>query len=138
MDKCTFCQDRVSNGEQPACAAACPTGAIRFGKRAELVKEGNERVGTLGEAGAKAIFYGEKELGGLHVMYVIDDTPEAYGLPVDPEIPAPVLVRDVLKLFGVGTVVVTVAGLGLNYIIARKKIMTSEPSSTEDTKEERR
>ena len=137
MDKCTFCQDRVSNGEQPACAAACPTGAIKFGKRAELIKEGNERVATLRKDGTKAVFYGEKELGGLHVMYVLDDTPEAYGLPVDPEVPPPVLVHDALKLFGIGTTVAVVAGLGLNYIIARKK-MTNELPSGKDKKEKRR
>jgi len=138
MNKCTFCQDRVSNGEQPACAAACPTGAIKFGKRAELVKEGKERIATLSESGTEAQFYGEKELGGLHVMYVLDDTPQAYGLPVNPEVPPPVLVRDVIKLFGVGTMIVVAAGLGLNYIIARKEQMTRELPGGKNTKKEKR
>ena len=126
MDKCTFCHDRVTNGEQPACAEACPTGAIKFGKRAELVEEGRERIATLGKANVNGVFYGDKELGGLHVMYVLDDAPEVYGLPANPEVPAPAMVRDVLKWVGVGAAVAAVAGFGLNYIIAREVKMTSE------------
>jgi formate dehydrogenase iron-sulfur subunit len=126
MDKCTFCMDRVTNGEQPACAEACPTGAIKFGNRSELVKEGNERVAALRRTNAKAVFYGDKELGGLHVMYVLDDVPEVYGLPSEPEVPAPAIVRDVLRWVGVGAAIAVVAGFGLNYIIAREAKMTSE------------
>jgi len=125
MDKCTFCKDRVTNGEQPACAAACPTGAIKFGKRTELVEEGKERTATLHKANANAVFYGDKELGGLHVMYVLDDTPEVYGLPTDPEVPPAALVRDVLKWVGVGAAVAIIAGFGFNYIVAREARMTS-------------
>ena len=126
MNKCTFCKDRVDNGEQPACAAACPTGAIKFGKRDELVQEGRERVAVLRQTNASAVFYGDKELGGLHVMYVLDDTPEVYGLPADPEVPAAALVRDVLKWVGVGAAIAAVAGFGLNYIIAREAILTNQ------------
>jgi len=145
MDKCTFCQDRVANGEQPACAAACPTGAIKFGKRTELVQEGRERVDALRPSGrervdalrpsnASAMLYGDKELGGLHVMYVLDDSPEVYGLPADPEVPAAVMVRDVLKWVGVGAAIAVVAGFGLNYIVAREARMTSELPGEEQMK----
>ena len=126
MDKCTFSKDRVANGEQPACAEACPTGAIKFGKRNELVKEGRERVATLDKANTNAVFYGDQELGGLHVMYVLDDLPEVYGLPADPEVPTAAIVRDVLKWVGVGATVAIVAGFGLNYIVYREAKMTSE------------
>ena len=126
MNKCDFCKDLVTNGEQPACAAACTTGAIKFGKRDELVQEGKERVAALRQANPDAVLYGDKELGGLHVMYVLDDTPEIYGLPVDPKVPAPVMVRDVLKWVGVGAAIAVVAGFGLNYIVAREAKMTSE------------
>jgi Fe-S-cluster-containing dehydrogenase component len=30
MEKCTFCLDRQRRGEAPACASACPTGALGF------------------------------------------------------------------------------------------------------------
>ncbi len=126
MDKCTFCKDRVTNGELPACAAACPTGAIKFGERAELVQEGRERVATLRQANAGAVLYGDKELGGLHVMYVLDDLPEVYGLPTAPEVPAATTVREVFQWVGVGAAAAVVIGFGLNYIIAREAILTSQ------------
>ncbi len=126
MNKCTFCKDRVTNGEQTACAAACPTGAIKFGKRDELVEEGRERVASLSKTNSKALLYGDKELGGLHVMYVLDDSPEVYGLPDDPEVPASSVVRKVISWFGVGLTAAAVAGFGLNYLVARARIAKGE------------
>jgi len=126
MDKCTFCKDRITNGEQPACAEACPMGAIKFGKRDELVKEGRERVAMLDKANTNALLYGDKELGGLHVMYVLDDVPEVYGLPTNPEVPPASMVRDVLKWVGVGAAAAIIVGFGLNYIVAREAMLTSQ------------
>lgn len=34
MTKCTFCSPRLAEGGQPACTAACPTGALSLGERA--------------------------------------------------------------------------------------------------------
>jgi Fe-S-cluster-containing dehydrogenase component/DMSO reductase anchor subunit len=34
MTKCTFCSSRLAAGGQPACTAACPTGALALGERA--------------------------------------------------------------------------------------------------------
>ena len=126
MDKCTFCTDRVTNGEQPACAAACTTGAIKYGKRDELIQEGRERVTALRQSNPNAVLYGDKELGGLHVMYVLDDSPEVYGLPVNPEVPAAVTVRDIFQWTGIGAAAIAVAGFGLNYLVARTRMPKGE------------
>ncbi|MDE5418355.1 4Fe-4S binding protein [Labilibaculum sp. DW002] len=32
VEKCNFCVDRISDGKQPACAQACPVGALDFGQ----------------------------------------------------------------------------------------------------------
>lgn len=88
VSKCTFCQDRVTQENAPACAKACPTGAIQFGDREELLAKGKARAAELQAQGfSGANLYGEKELGGLGVMYVLPDPPSTYtrALPADPE-----------------------------------------------------
>ena len=38
--KCTLCSDRVAVGQEPACAKACPTGAIVFGTKSDMTDMG--------------------------------------------------------------------------------------------------
>ncbi len=44
MEKCTMCADRIDQNLQPACAAICPTGALQWGKWADLKSKGADRV----------------------------------------------------------------------------------------------
>jgi anaerobic dimethyl sulfoxide reductase subunit B (iron-sulfur subunit) len=39
MSKCDFCRDLLESGGQPACVAACPTRALRFGELDKLQTE---------------------------------------------------------------------------------------------------
>jgi formate dehydrogenase iron-sulfur subunit len=88
--KCTLCSDRVTVGLEPACVKTCPTGAIVFGKKEDMVAYGNKRAGELKERGfQQAGLYNPAGVGGTHVMYVLKhaDTPEKYsGLPSNPTI----------------------------------------------------
>jgi len=112
---------------EPACVKTCPPGALQYGDRTALVAAGKERVSSLKQMGwSAANLYGESELSGLHVMYVLDDSPGIYGLPADPEVPAPVMVRDVLKWVGVGAAIAMVVGFVLNFVVAREVKMTVE------------
>jgi formate dehydrogenase iron-sulfur subunit len=36
--KCDMCNDRVENGLEPACVKVCPTGAMNFGDREDILK----------------------------------------------------------------------------------------------------
>src|SRR5690606_9177238 len=87
--KCTLCSDRVAVGLEPACVKTCPTGAIGFGTKEEMVSYGEKRVGELKERGFQdAGLYNPSGVGGTHVMYVLKhaDQPELEGLPKDPTI----------------------------------------------------
>ncbi|HSJ54123.1 MAG TPA: hypothetical protein VLC52_10310, partial [Anaerolineae bacterium] len=85
--KCRFCYGTKADDEPTACASACPFGALTFGEREVLVQTGLGRVEQLRRKGkANAYLYGEKELGGLNVLYVLADRPAAYGLPENPRV----------------------------------------------------
>jgi formate dehydrogenase iron-sulfur subunit len=88
--KCTLCSDRVAVGLEPACIKACPTGALRFGSKEDMLEFASERVVDLKERGyEKAGVYDPPGVGGTHVMYVLQhaDQPNLYhGLPTDPKI----------------------------------------------------
>jgi formate dehydrogenase iron-sulfur subunit len=87
--KCTLCSDRVSVGLEPACIKTCPTGALVFGSKEDMIDHAEERIADLKERGyQKAGLYDPPGVGGTHVMYVLQhaDRPELYGLPKDPKI----------------------------------------------------
>jgi formate dehydrogenase iron-sulfur subunit len=88
--KCTLCSDRVSGGLEPACVKACPTGAIHFGTKEDMLEYGAERITDLKERGYQsAAIYDPQGVGGTHVMYVLQhgDKPGLYAdLPADPKI----------------------------------------------------
>jgi formate dehydrogenase iron-sulfur subunit len=88
--KCTLCSDRVAVGQEPACAKACPTGAIMFGTKSDMKEWASERIEDLKSRGFEnAGLYDPSGVGGTHVMYVLHhaDKPSIYaGLPDNPHI----------------------------------------------------
>lgn len=88
--KCTLCSDRVAVGLEPACIKACPTQALVFGSKIDMIEHANARIDDLKERGfANAGLYDPPGVGGTHVMYVLHhaDQPQIYNeLPKDPRI----------------------------------------------------
>lgn len=87
VKKCRMCVDRLADGLQPACATACPTGAISFGDREGMVRLGMARFSVLRQQNPDARFYGATELGGLGVMYLLPESASVFGLPENPALP---------------------------------------------------
>ena len=86
-----LCEDRLAAGLIPACAKACPSGAITFGDRHEMISLAERRIQELRRAGnSKAEIYGLEELDGLGMMYILKDGREdamaKYGLPENPRV----------------------------------------------------
>lgn len=79
-DKCSLCTERVQAGKDTICATQCFAGAVQFGERADLLAQGQQRVSTLKARYPNANLYGEREYGGLNVLYVLLQEPKAYGL----------------------------------------------------------
>jgi formate dehydrogenase iron-sulfur subunit len=86
--KCTLCYDRLQDGQEPACAKACPTDSIQFGELEELRERADERLATMHAAGvSEARLYGrdpDDGVGGDGAFFLLLDDPEVYGLPPDP------------------------------------------------------
>jgi len=132
--KCTLCSDRVSVGLEPACAKACPTQAISFGTKKDMVELAQTRITDLNERGYdKAGLYDPQGVDGTHVMYVLQhaDRPELYsGLPKDPKIS-----RLVEAWKGVAKPV-ALLGLGLTALFGFLHYVTGGPNEVEESDEQ--
>ena len=87
VKKCRMCLDRLADGLQPACATACPTGAVIFGPREGMLRIGQSRLAALRGQNPDARLYGATELGGLGVMYLLPEKASVFGLPEKPALP---------------------------------------------------
>jgi formate dehydrogenase iron-sulfur subunit len=86
--KCNMCIDRVEAGLEPACVKTCPTGAIAYGTKEDMLSLANQRVASLMNRGyANAMVYDPAGVGGTHMMYVIPHGNRLadYGLPENPQ-----------------------------------------------------
>ncbi|MHB8384197.1 MAG: 4Fe-4S dicluster domain-containing protein [Candidatus Binataceae bacterium] len=86
--KCTLCYDRQRDDLTPACAKACPTGSIQFGKIDELHQRARERVSELHARGiSDAYLYGDnatETYSAMGAFFLLLDKPSRYGLPDAP------------------------------------------------------
>jgi formate dehydrogenase iron-sulfur subunit len=82
INKCWMCYDRLQDGEQPACTAACPSGALHFGKRSQLLVQAHALIDNSPERYVDHVF-GEHEVGGTSMLYLSDIPFEDLGFPVD-------------------------------------------------------
>jgi formate dehydrogenase iron-sulfur subunit len=134
MFKCTLCTDRVSQGLEPACIKACPTGCLHFGAKEDMKALGETRARQLREhtAHVKAGVYDPPGVGGTSVIYVLHDiaNPEAYGgLPSNPHVPWSVrLWKGPLQWLGSLAIVGGLIGVTLHYLrFGPKKVDGHEP-----------
>ena len=71
--KCVMC---IKDGLKPACVASCPTGAMEFGERDEILKKVEARVAELKKTFPKAKAVDPND---VRVIYIITDDPAHYA-----------------------------------------------------------
>lgn len=95
--KCTFCHDRIIDGKGPACAERCPTGALIWGTRKDLLAEAENRVSNDNHRYLDHI-YGKDEAGGTSVLYLSAVPFEKLGLEDVGNTPVPDLSEATAKV----------------------------------------
>jgi formate dehydrogenase iron-sulfur subunit len=132
--KCTLCSDRVAVGLEPACVKTCPTGAIVFGSKEDMLHHAEERIADLKERGfQRAGLYNPPGVGGTHVMYVLQyaDQPELYhGLPKNPGISP-----EIILWKGISKTVMNI-GLGAAILAGIFHYVTQGPNEVREEEEE--
>ncbi len=75
LAKCDLCNDRIHNGEEPACVKTCPTGAMNFGTRKEMVRLANVRLKATKKKFPNAML---ADPGDVNVIYMVGFAPDRY------------------------------------------------------------
>jgi formate dehydrogenase beta subunit len=136
--KCTMCVDRVSSSLEPACVKSCPTGAIKYGSRHDMITYGEEKVAKLQERGfANATLYNPSGVGGVHMMYVVPrgEMLGEYGLPDDPDVRSNTSLLGLLRnLRGIGAIATWAGliGVGLYWLRTGRKFPPPEGVAVAD------
>jgi Fe-S-cluster-containing dehydrogenase component len=128
--KCQFCANQAEGqGAHPACAAACPTEALLFGKRDDLLELARSRIEARPDRYITHI-YGEHEVGGTSWLYLAGRPHVELDLPELPELAPPRRTEAIQHgIFKYGAAPLAVyAGLGgLMWLHHRRKDKAAAP-----------
>ncbi len=118
--KCTLCHPRLVEGKLPGCVEVCPTEALTFGKREDLLHIARERIRRQPDRYVDHI-YGENEMGGTSWLYIAGAPFSELGMREDLGVtPAPALTAGALGAVPivVGLWPVLLTGI---YAVSRRK-----------------
>jgi len=121
IQKCNMCYERLQEGKRPACVESCPTDALMFGQKRELMEVARHRVYSHPDKYVRHI-YGEHEAGGTGWLYLSAVPFEQLGFRTDlgttpyPEYTREFLISVPLVEFGVPAFL-----LALNMLTERKE-----------------
>ena len=75
MAKCTMCFDRIKEGMLPACVKTCPTGAMSFGDRKDMLEKANKRLAEVKKVYKDATLANPDD---VRTIYLLVDDPKKY------------------------------------------------------------
>jgi len=130
IQKCTMCYHRITKGDVPACAEACPEEAVTFGDKKELLALARRRIVEHPDRYVPRI-YGERIIGGTSVLFLAAVPFERLAFKVNlGDQPMPELTWAALSKI---PEVVTLGGafmMGLFWIVDRRNKMARENGKT--------
>ena len=77
--KCRLCAEKIAENESPACCSVCPSGALSFGSREELLNKAWTTIAA--DLNYIHEIYGENDAGGTRWLYISDVPFADLGLP---------------------------------------------------------
>jgi formate dehydrogenase iron-sulfur subunit len=126
IQKCNMCWDRLQEGKKPACVEACPTDALMFGLKRELMEIARVRVYRHPQDYVHKI-YGESEVGGTGWLYLSAVPFDQIGFRMDlGTVPLPEFTTDFLYAVPVVLFGLPAFLMGLNLLARTKEEKSSE------------
>lgn len=116
--KCTMCPDRIRDGMEPACVQVCPSDALEFGEREDMLAKATEKRDKI-----NGYIYGDDENEGTSVFIITDLPPEQLGYhKVGKTQPLVMEIKDLIEPAG-GLITLAVIGgmVGLSYVAHRRE-----------------
>ncbi len=142
VTKCDLCSSRLEEGQkETACAATCPTGAIQFGIRADMLASAHEQIRAKPGAYIDHVF-GETENGGTSTFYISPVPFEQLGMPTTQRTSSParsnriVMEEGTPLIAGTAAVGMTAAYLVFEHMARKKRPAETENAAVEENKEE--
>ncbi len=139
IDKCTQCPQRIDNGLEPACVATCPTDALEYGERSELIVRAHARIQAHPGRYINQV-YGEHEKGGTsylvisHVPFKELGLPEMGPKPIN-EITESIMEGTIPFALGWGGVLTAVA-VGVRVLNQKKETAIEKETLAQETERE--
>lgn len=121
IQKCSMCWERLEQNKKPACVEACPTDALMFGMKRDLMEIARVRIYRHPDKYVHQI-YGEHEVGGTGWLYLSAVPFEQIGFRTDlgttpyPEYTKEFLYSVPVILFGAPALL-----LGLSFLTEKTK-----------------
>ena len=128
--KCTLCYPRIVKGLLPGCVEACPTEALTYGKRNDLLRLARGRIQQYPDRYVDHI-YGEHEMGGTSWLYLSGVPFRDLAMREDlGNVPAPSLTNGALKVVPIVAGMWPVLLTGI-YAISKRKDKIAEIESSQ-------
>ena len=129
MSKCSLCFDRLREGERPACVEACPSEAMIFGEREELLDKAHAML-RLEPGRYLPRVWGEHEFGGTSLLFVSDVDLSSLGWPAEGTAPIPSLTDPLIHKTPAIGLSVLLGSWALGAIIQRRNRLMGENEET--------